>query len=130
MKTNPKRATGRTLGLALQAIGKAVEKPGTVVEFINHNPQNAAQCQMCKRQIEILAKTLYLDVSVDVKLRENLGEFSVFVKSNWIPPYARRTPAEEAFKENYGVYPGELKSADDHKCWASFKRGFKAAQND
>ena len=69
MKTDPKKATGRTLGLALQAIGKAVENPGTEVEFINHNPQKQwGQHQQCKDQIEHLAKTLFLDVSVEIKL--------------------------------------------------------------
>ena len=61
MENDPKRATGRTLGLALQALGKAVANPGTEVEFINHNPQNHTQHQMCKRQIELLAKTLHQD---------------------------------------------------------------------
>jgi hypothetical protein len=105
MKHDPKRATGRTLGLALQALGKAVQNPGTEVEFINHNPQNHAQHQMCKEQIELLAKTLHLDVSVHVKLKDNLVDFGVFVKSNWVSPYSQRTPAEEKWKEIYGFYP-------------------------
>lgn len=130
---NPKRGTGRTLGLALQALGKAVENPGKEVEFINHNPQNYAQHQMCKRQIELLAKTLHLDVSVEIRSnklddRFRPEPFSLYVKSNWVSPYARRAPVEEAFKDNYGVYPDELKSVDDHKCWTSFKRGFEASQ--
>jgi hypothetical protein len=125
---DPKRATGRTLGLALQALGKAVEKPGTEVEFINHNPQNHAQHQMCKRQIELLAKTLHLDVSVDLKLKENFVDYGLFVKSNWVSPYSQRASVEEAFKENYGVYPHELATTADFDCWKSFKRGFEAAQ--
>ena len=116
------------MGLALQAIGKAVENPGTEVEFINHNPQNLGQHQQCKDQIEHLAKTLFLDVSVEIKLRKNLVDLGVFVKSNWVSPY-KRTPAEEAFKDNYGVYPDELVSLHELDCWKSFKRGFEAAQN-
>ena len=129
MKHDPKRATGRTLGLALQAIGKAVENPGTEVEFINHNKQNPGQHMMCKDQIKLLAKTLSLDVSVEIKLRENLVDLGVFVKSNWVSPY-KLTPVEKAFIENYGMYPDELKSAADRICWMSFKRGFEEAQND
>ena len=90
MKNDPKRATGRTLGLALQALGKAVENPGTEVEFINHNPQNHAQHRMCKRQIELLAEILHLDVSVDLKVKGNLVDFGLFVKSNWVSPYSKR----------------------------------------
>ena len=129
MKNDPKRATGRTLGLALQAIGEAVENPGTEVEFINHNKQNLGQHQQCKDQIEHLAKTLFLDVSVEIKLKKNLVDLGVFVKSNWVSPY-KLTPAEKAFIENYGVYPSELKSLHELDCWKSFKRGFEAAQND
>ena len=123
METDTKRATGRTLGLALQAIGKAVENPGTEVEFINHNPQNVAQHQMCKEQIELLAKTLHLDVSVDIK--DNLVDFGVFVKSNWISPYSQRTPAEEKWKEIYGFYPAKRCDAER---WEYFQQGFEAAQ--
>jgi hypothetical protein len=121
MKNNPKRATGRTLGLALQCIGKAVENPGKEVEFIDHHPLNRAQLQSCKQQIELLAKTLNLDVTV-VLMSNKLDDrvkpepFSLYVKSNWVSPYSQRTPVEEAFKDNYGVYPNELKSVEaSHK---------------
>ena len=40
------------------------------------------------------------------------------------------SPVEEAFKDNYGVYPNELKTTDDFNCWKSFKRGYTAAQKD
>ena len=116
------------MGLALQAIGKAVENPGTEVEFINHNKQNLAQQMVCKDQIKLLAKTLSLDVSVEVKMKKPSVDFGVFVKSNWVSPY-KPTPAEEAFKDNYGVYPGELVSLHELDCWKSFKTGFEAAQN-
>ena len=102
--TDPKRATGRTTGLMLQAIGKAVENPGTEVEFIDHHEQNHAQLQLCKTKIELLAKTLNLDVSVDLRLKENIVDFGLFVKSNWVSPYAQRTPAEEKWNEIYGYY--------------------------
>ena len=128
MKNDPKRATGRTTGLMLQALGKALENPGINVEFIDHHAQNHGQLQLCKTKIKLLAETLNLDVSVDLRLKENLVDFGLYVKSNWVSPYSQRTPAEEAFKDNYGVYPDELKSVDDHKCWASFKRGFEASQ--
>ena len=139
MKNDPKRATGRTLGLALQALGKAVENPGKEVEFINHNPQNYAQLQYCKERIEKIAKQLNLDVSVrmvdesgkwDVKSNWHKSDWKLLVKSNWVSPYSQRTPAEEAFKENYGVYPNELETTADFDCWKSFKRGFEAVQND
>lgn len=131
--TDPKRATGRTTGLILQALGKAVENPGTEVEFIDHYAKNYAQLQFCKERIEKIAKQLNLDISVDIRSnklddRFRPEPFSIFVKSNWVSPYSQRTPVEEAFKDNYGVYPDELKSVDDHKCWASFKRGFEASQ--
>ena len=125
MKTDTNRATGRTLGLALQALGKAVQNPGTEVEFINHNPQKHAQHQMCKEQIELLAKTLHLDVSVDVKLKDNLVDFGVFVKSNWVSPYSQRTPAEEKWKELYGFYP-DIRY--DVEMWEYFQQGFDAAR--
>lgn len=38
-----------------------------------------------------------------------------------------KTLCEEAFKDNYGVYPNELKTTDDFNCWKSFKRGYNAA---
>jgi hypothetical protein len=41
-----------------------------------------------------------------------------------------KSPVEEAFKDNYGVYPNELKTIDDLNCWKSFKRGYVAAQED
>ncbi len=41
-----------------------------------------------------------------------------------------KSPVEEAFKDNYGVYPNELKTTDDFNCWKSFKRGYNAAQED
>lgn len=37
---------------------------------------------------------------------------------------------EIAFKDNYGVYPDELKSNDDFNCWVSFKRGYIAAKKE
>lgn len=127
--TDPKRATGRTTGLMIQSIGKAIENPRTEVEFIDHHAQNHAQLQLYKTKIKLLTETLNLDVSVDLRLKENLVDYGLFIKSNWVSPYAQRTPAEEAFKDNYGVYPDELKSVDDHQCWASFKRGFEASQS-
>lgn len=42
----------------------------------------------------------------------------------------QRSPVEVAFKDNYGVYPDELKSTDDFNCWKSFKRGYTAAKKD
>ena len=132
--TDPKRATGRTTGLALQAIGKAVENPGTEVEFIDHHAQNYAQSQSCKTKIKLLAKTLNLDVSVDIRLKdfqsfsnkENLTEYGVYIKSNWVSPYAQRTPVEEAFKKVYRHYPDVAEPG----VWFGFKKGFEAARNE
>ena len=122
--TDPKRATGRTTGLMLQALGKAVENPGTTVEFIDHHHQKQAQLQMCKIRIQSIANKLKLDVSVDLRLKENLVDYGLYVKSNWVSPYSR-TPVEEAFKKVYGAYPV---IDDDFSCWNSFKKGFEAAQ--
>ena len=127
MKNDPKRATGRTTGLMLQALGKAVENPGTEVEFIDHHHQNHAQLQMCKIRIQSIANKLKLDVSVDLRLKENLVDYGLYVKSNWVSPYTQRTPAEEKWKELYGSYPD---SPSDGVLFHSFKIGFEAAQND
>jgi hypothetical protein len=125
MKQDPKRATGRTLGLALQSIGKAVENPGTEVEFINHNPQNVGQHLMCKSMIEDIAKQLNLDITVVLRGKTNSDDFKVIVKSNWVSPYSQRTPAEEKWKEIYGSYPDSL---GDNVLFHSFKIGFEASQ--
>jgi hypothetical protein len=130
MKHDPKRATGRTTGLMLQAIGKAVENPGTEVEFIDHHEQNHAQLQYCKERIESIAKQLNLDVSVNNWTRvntNNTADFGLYVKSNWVSPYSQRTPAEEKWKEIYGSYPDSL---GDNVLFHSFKIGFEASQND
>ena len=84
-----KRATGRTTGLMLQAIGKAIENPGTEVEFIDHHAQNHAQLQFCKEMIEVIAKKLNLDVSVVIRSnklddRFRPEPFSLYVKSKFI----------------------------------------------
>ena len=126
MKNDLNRVTGRTTGLMLQALGKAIENPGTEVEFIDHHEQNFAQLQYCKERIEKIAKQLNLDVSVDLRLKEHLVNFGLFVKSNWVSPYAQRTPAEEKWKEIYGSYPD---SPSDGVLFHSFKIGFEAAQN-
>ena len=74
MKNDLNRATGRTTGLMLQALGKAIENPGTEVEFIDHHEQNFAQRQYCKERIEKIAKQLNLDVSVNnwARVRNNM----------------------------------------------------------
>jgi hypothetical protein len=127
MKHDPKRATGRTLGLILQALGKAVENPGTEVEFIDHSTQNHAllqSFQMCKERIESIAKQLNLDVSVKVNTN-NTEYFGLFVKSNWVSPYAQRTSAEEKWKEIYGSYPANWYDVEKFEC---FKKGYEAAK--
>jgi hypothetical protein len=131
MKTDTNRATGRTTGLMLEAICKAVKNPGTEIEFIDHHEQNFAQLQYCKERIEDMAKKLNFDITVKVYhyIHEPKEEWKLLVKSNWVSPYSQRTPVEEAFKDNYGVYPNELETTDDFNCWKSFKRGFEAAQN-
>ena len=129
MKNDLNRATGRTTGLILQALGKAIENPGTEVEFIDHHEQNFAQQQYCKERIEKIAKQLNLDVSVYNWTRVNTNNTAysgLYVKSNWVSPYAQRTPAEEKWKELYGSYPD---SPSDGVLFHSFKIGFEAAQN-
>jgi hypothetical protein len=124
METDTNRATGRTTGLILQALGKAVENPGTEVEFIDHHAQNHAQLQFCKERIEKIAKQLNLDVSVDIKFRENFVDFGVFVKSNWVSPHSQRTPVEEAYEKVFGHPP----ECAQRGVWFGFQQGFEAAQ--
>jgi hypothetical protein len=131
MKQDPKRATGRTTGLMLQALGKAVENPGTEVEFIDHHAQNHAQLQYCKERIESIAKQLNLDVSVEIRSnklddRFRPEPFSIFVKSNWGSPYSQRTPVEEAFNKVYSRYPDRFDY--DSGRWGIFQQGFEAAK--
>ncbi len=38
-----------------------------------------------------------------------------------------KTPCEEAFKDNYGVYPNELKTDNDLHSWQGFQAGYNAA---
>jgi hypothetical protein len=124
MKQDPKRATGRTLGRIIQSIGKAVENPGTEVEFIDHHEQNFAQLQMCKERIENIAKQLNLDVSVVVcHYVPGPEEDKLIVKSNWISPYSQSRLAEEKWKEIYGSCPNK-----QHIAWQYFLRGFEAAK--
>ena len=126
MKNDTKRETGRTTGLMLQTLGNAVENPGEEVEFIDHYKQNHAQLQLYKTKIELFAKTLNLDVSVDLRLKENCVDFGLYVKSNWVSPYSQRTPAEEKWKELYGFYPA--KQLYDAERWEYFQQGFDAAK--
>jgi hypothetical protein len=42
----------------------------------------------------------------------------------------QKSPVEIAFKDNYGVYPDELKTTDDFNCWNSFRRGHIAAKQE
>jgi hypothetical protein len=129
MKNDPKRATGRTTGLMLQALGKAVENPGMEVEFVDHHEQNHAQLQYCAETIEYLAGELRLDVTVRIEktfCNDEGGECKLLVKSNWISPYAQRSPAEEAFKKVFFNYPDKQNSGGD--LWIGFREGFEAAQ--
>jgi hypothetical protein len=125
MKNNTKRAIGTTTGLMLQTLGKAVENPGEEVEFIDHHEQKHAQLQLYKIKIELFAKALNLDISVDLRLKENCVDYGLFVKSNWVSPYSQRTPAEEKWKEIYGFYPA--KRCDAEK-WEYFQQGFESAK--
>jgi hypothetical protein len=125
MKNNTKRAIGTTTGLMLQTLGKAVENPGEEVEFIDHHKQKHAQLQLYKTKIELFAKALNLDVSVDLRLKENCVDYGLFVKSNWVSPYSQRTPAEEKWKELYGFYPAKRYDAER---WEYFQQGFESAK--
>ena len=125
MKNNTKRAIGTTTGLMLQTLGKAVENPGEEVEFIDHHEQKHAQLQLYKTKIELFAKALNLDVSVDLRLKENCVDYGLYVKSNWVSPYSQRTPAEEKWKELYGFYPAKRYDAER---WEYFQQGFEASK--
>ena len=95
MKTDTKRATGRTTGRILQALGNAVENPGKEVEFFEHYyPQKVTHLQMCRERIVNIAKKLNLDISVEVKYVDDDDVYKVFVKSNWVSPYAQPTSAK------------------------------------
>ena len=119
------RATGKTTGLMLQAIGKAIENPGMEVEFIDHHKQNFAQLQYCKERIEKIAKQLNLDVSVRIVCEY---DWKLLVKSNWGSLYAQKAPVEEAFKKVYCRYPDRFDYESTR--WDTFKQGFEAARND
>ena len=94
MKTDTKRATGRTTGRILQALGNAVENPGKEVEFFEHYyPQKVTHLQMCRERIVNIAKKLNLDISVEVKYVDD-DVYKVFVKSNCVSPYAQPTSAK------------------------------------
>ena len=124
MKNDPKRSTGRTTGRILQALGNAVENPGKEVEFFEHYyPKNHAQLQLCKELIENAAKKLNLDVTVDLRLKKNCVDFGLYVKSNWVSPYAQRTPAE-AYEKVFGHPP----ECAQRGVWFGFQQGFEAAQ--
>lgn len=125
METDTNRATGRTTGLMLQALGKAVENPGTEIEFIDHHKQNQAQLQLCKEMIESIAKKLNLNVSVNnwARVYKDTADFGLYVKSNWVSPYVQRTPAEEKWKEIYGSYPANWYDVEKFEC---FKKGYEA----
>ena len=125
MKNDPKRATGRTTGRVLQALGKSVENPGEEVEFIDHHyPEKLTHLQMCRELIFNIAKKLNLDISVEVKYVDD-DVYKVFVKSDWVSPYSQRTPAEEKWKELYGFYPAKRYDAER---WEYFQQGFEASQ--
>jgi hypothetical protein len=61
------------------------------------------------------------DIEAQIKVLQSKLEFYKELEKT-------KTPCEEAFKNNYGVYPNELKTVDDFNCWNSFKRGYVAAQ--
>lgn len=61
------------------------------------------------------------DIEAQIKVLQSKLEFYKELEKT-------KSPCEEAFNNNYGVYPNELKTADDFNCWNSFKRGYVAAQ--
>lgn len=128
MTQDTNRATGKTTGLMLQAIGKAIENPGMEVEFIDHHcPQSPAQLQLCKKKIENIAQQLNLDIAVVVvhyPFRENEKD-KIYVKSNWISPYSQTREAEEKWREIYGYCPDK-----QQLVWHYFQQGFEAAHVD
>jgi ribosomal protein L23 len=87
--------------IAKQIVDNAVQKVKKMTE-------NEEEIEKVKAEIKVLEKKL----SFLVELEQT------------------KTPVEEAFKDNYGVYPNELKTTDDFNCWKSFKRGYNAAQKD
>ena len=62
-------------------------------------------------------------IEVQIKILQSKLEFYKELEKT-------KSPVEEAFKDNYGVYSNELKTTDDFNCWKSFKRGYTAAQKD
>ena len=60
------------------------------------------------------------DIEAQIKVLQSKLEFYKELEKT-------KSPVEEAFKDNYGVYPNELKTIDDLNCWKSFKRGYNAA---
>ena len=133
MTQDTNRATGKTTGLMLQAIGKAIENPGKEVEFIDHCPQTTAQLHQCRQRIENIVQQLNFDITVKIKPnklddRFRPEAFSIFVKSNWVSHYSKQTLAKEAFKKVFGRYPDKWDW--DYGRWHLFQIGFEAAHLD
>lgn len=128
MKNDPKRATGRTTGRMIQMLGKAIEQPGVDMVFIDHEVHNIAELILYKERLADIAKKLNLDVTASVRnsgIYEGKCVYNLFVKSNWVSPYAQRTPAEEAWKKYWGEYPNN----PNETLWKVFRSGFEAAQD-
>jgi hypothetical protein len=76
-----------------------------------------------KKELEDMKMDSVESIEAQIKMLQSKLEFYKELKKT-------KSPVEEAFKDNYGVYPNELKTTDDFNFWKSFKRGYVAAQKD
>lgn len=112
------RCSGRTQGLMLKAIGEAVMNPGKETVFMDHYPiPTVSMYRYHLRTMENIISKLGLDISV--KVHSNY----IILRSNWIPPYQKRSPVEEAWKKLYGEYPD---INNPHPNWTYFKKGYES----
>lgn len=120
MEDQSKRRSGRTTGLMLEAIGKAVKSPGTLVEFTDHYTQGSRLNSSCHIQkLKELIKSLNLNVTVT---RSASGD-KIFLFSNHCGYDNDLASAEKSWEHFYGEKPN-LCSRD----WSFFKLGYERAK--
>ena len=99
--------------------------------YLKTNAINSTCVDPNKCPISLLSKLVQYETPM-TEIEELKAQIKVLEKKLSFLEELEKTksPVEEAFKDNYGVYPNELKTTDDFNCWKSFKRGYVAAQKD
>ena len=64
-ETETGRGTGRTTGLMLQALGKALTACGKEVEFVDHTPHTYASAHAMQRRLTQIVSSLGLCMQVN-----------------------------------------------------------------